>query len=60
VEGDASVQWPDGRWGSSEVKRTQGPVEEAATNLKQFAKQIDNQRSGSQAFLTVVGGQDQG
>lgn len=60
VEVDAIVQLRDGRWGAIEVKLGEGQVEQAATNLKRFADQIDPERSGSPAFLAVICGKGYG
>lgn len=60
VEVDAIVQLRDGRWGAIEVKLGEGQVEQAATNLKCFADQIDHERSGSPAFLAVICGKGYG
>ena len=57
---DAIVQLRDGRWGAIEVKLGEGQVDEAATNLKRFAEQIDNQRSGLPSFLAVICGKGYG
>jgi len=60
IEVDAIVQLCDGRWGAIEIKLGEGQVEEAATNLKRFAEQIDSQRSGSPVFLAVICGKGYG
>ena len=60
VEVDAIVQLHDGRWGAIEIKLGERQVEDAATNLKRFAEQIDSQRSGSPAFLAVICGKGYG
>jgi predicted AAA+ superfamily ATPase len=60
AEVDAIVQLRDGRWGAIEIKLGERQVEEAATNLKRFAQQIDSQRSGAPAFLAVVCGKGYG
>ena len=57
---DAIVQLRYGRWGAIEVKLGEGQVDEAATNLKRFAEQIDNQRSGLPSFLAVICGKGYG
>lgn len=54
LEVDAIVQLRDGRWGAIEIKLGEGQVEQAATNLKRFAEQIDSQRSGAPSFLAVI------
>ena len=60
VEVDAIVQLSDGRWGAIEVKLGEGQVEDAATNLKHFAQQIDSPHSGSPVFLAVICGKGYG
>jgi hypothetical protein len=60
IEVDAIVQLCDGRWGAIEIKLGEGQVDDAATNLKRFAEQIDSQRSGSPAFLAVICGKGYG
>jgi hypothetical protein len=57
---DAIVQLRDGCWGTIEIKLGEGQVDDAATNLKRFAEQIDSQRSGSPAFLAVICGKGYG
>ena len=39
---------------------TGSAVDDAATNLKRFAEQIDSERSGSPAFLAVICGKGYG
>ncbi len=58
--GVAIVQLHDGRWGAIEIKLGEGQVDAAAANLKRFSEQIDQQRSGSPAFLAVVCGKGYG
>ena len=60
VEVNAIVQLHDGRWGAIEIKLGEGQVDAAAANLKRFSEQIDQQRSGSPAFLAVICGKGYG
>lgn len=56
LEVDAIVEHADGRWAAFEVKLGAGQVDEAAANLKRFARQIDTASSGAPATLGVIVG----
>ena len=56
LEVDAIVEVADGRWAAFEVKLGAGQVDEAAANLKRFAKQIDTDSCGDPAALGVIVG----
>jgi len=56
LEVDAIVETADGRWAAFEVKLGSGQVDEAATTLHRFARQIDTGRSGSPVALGVIVG----
>ena len=60
VEVDAVVQLHDGRWGAIEIKLGESQVDAAAASLRRFSEQIDQQRSGSPAFLAVICGKGYG
>ncbi len=55
LEIDAIVNCRDGRWGAIEVKLGgETAIEEAATALRKFARQVDTSRAGEPAVLAVV------
>lgn len=55
LEIDAIVQGQDGRWGAFEIKLGGATaIEEAATALQKFARQVDTDRSGEPSVLAVV------
>ncbi len=56
VEVDAIVETADGRWAAFEVKLGAGQVDDAAANLRRFARQIDTERCGAPAVLGVIVG----
>jgi uncharacterized protein len=53
-EVDAVITLPDGRWAAIEIKMSQRDVDRAATQLLEFARQIDTGKQGEQAALVVV------
>jgi predicted AAA+ superfamily ATPase len=57
LEVDAVVQAADGRWAAFEIKLGVEWVEQAARNLKLFAKQIDTESTGPMGALAVIVGQ---
>jgi uncharacterized protein len=54
LEVDAIVEAGDGRWMAFEVKLGHGQVDQAAANLKRFAKRVDTASSGAPALLGVI------
>jgi uncharacterized protein len=56
LEVDAIVEVADGRWAAFEVKLGAGQIDQAAVNLKRFAKQIDTDKCGAPAALGVIVG----
>jgi uncharacterized protein len=56
LEVDAIVETADGRWAAFEIKLGSGQVDEAASNLKRFARQIDTDRRPGAATLGVIVG----
>lgn len=57
LEIDAVVQAADGRWAAFEVKLGVEWIDQAAANLKLFARQIDTQATGRLGALAVIVGQ---
>ncbi len=57
LEVDAVVQAADGRWAAFEIKLGIEWVDQAAENLKLFAKQIDTEATGPMGTLAVIVGQ---
>lgn len=56
LEVDAIVETADGRWAAFEIKLGPGQVDQAATTLHKFVRQIDTTRSGSPTTLGVIVG----
>jgi len=56
LEVDAIVEAADGRWAAFEIKLGRGRIEEAAANLKRFAKRIDTGKCGKPSALAVIVG----
>jgi predicted AAA+ superfamily ATPase len=56
LEVDAIVQAADGRWAAFEIKLGVEWVDQAAENLKLFAKQIDTEATGPRGALAVIVG----
>lgn len=56
LEVDAIVEAADGRWAAFEIKLGRGRIEEAAANLKRFAKRIDTGKCGQPSALAVIVG----
>lgn len=55
LEIDAIINCRDGRWGAVEVKLGgETAIEEAATALRKFTRQVDTSRAGKPAMLMVV------
>ncbi len=55
LEVDAIVNCQDGRWGAFEIKLGgESAIEEAASALRRFARQIDTERSGEPSVLAVL------
>jgi predicted AAA+ superfamily ATPase len=55
LEVDAIINCEDGRWGAVEVKLGgETALEEAATALRKFVRQVDTSRSGEPAMLAIV------
>jgi uncharacterized protein len=54
LEVDAIVETADGRWAAFEIKLGPGFVDEGATNLNKFVRQIDTTKCGSPAMLGVI------
>jgi predicted AAA+ superfamily ATPase len=57
LEVDAVVQSADGRWAAFEVKLGTAWIDDAAENLKLFAKQIDTDATGKMGALAVIVGE---
>ena len=54
LEIDAIVEYPDNSWAAFEVKMGFGAQDEAAENLKKFAKKINTVKMGEPAALTII------
>ena len=53
---DSVVEYADGMWGAFEIKLGIGAVDEAASNLLDFADKIDTDKMRPPAALTVITG----
>jgi predicted AAA+ superfamily ATPase len=60
LEVDAVIETGDGRWAAFEIKLGSNRIEEGASNLLKFAKQIDTKRCGKPAALGVIVGNGYG
>jgi predicted AAA+ superfamily ATPase len=60
LEVDAVIETGDGRWAAFEIKLGSNRVDEGASNLLKFAKQIDTKRCGEPAALGVIVGNGYG
>jgi len=56
LEVDAIVQKHNGDWLAFEIKLGIGQIEEAATNLKKFAKNIDSDKASAPKSLNIITG----
>ena len=56
LEIDSVVEYADGMWGAFEIKLGIGAVDEAASNLLEFAGKIDTDKMRPPAALTVITG----
>jgi predicted AAA+ superfamily ATPase len=54
MEVDAIIEYPDNTWAAFEVKMGFSAQDEAAANLRAFAKKIDQEKMGPPAALTVI------
>lgn len=54
LEVDAIVETADGRWAAFEVKLGPGQIDDAATLLRKFVKQIDTEACGAPAAIGVI------
>ena len=54
MEVDAIVEYPDNTWAAFEVKMGFSAQDEAAANLLNFAKKINQEKMGKPAALTVI------
>jgi len=51
---DAIVEYPDNTWAAFEVKMGFNAQDEAAANLLNFVRKIDQDRMGKPAALTII------
>jgi len=54
MEVDAIIEYPDNTWAAFEVKMGFSAQDDAAANLRAFAKKIDQEKMGPPAALTVI------
>jgi predicted AAA+ superfamily ATPase len=60
LEVDAVIETGDGRWAAFEIKLGSSRVDEGASNLLKFSKQMDTKRCGEPAALGVIVGNGHG
>ena len=54
LESDFIIRLHDGRWAAVEVKTGSKEIDDAATNLRKLAKEVDTSKIGEPAFLMVL------